>query len=368
MIRENYSKFDKKNVDFEDLYEIEKTKEKEHEFFDFQPKPLKKKREIVDFQEIDKVYKKRKFGDSPFDQIKMYSPIVVIEIWIFTIILFILSISGIFLLRDWLFSTFGVYGNIIIPTPYDTRNIHLWFGLALGIAGLFHILFHIFSKNFDIIPKQTFKDFKSFLHSGLYLIGFTRREDFCVDRFYGRQKIVYTALIYILGLSFFTGILQYVNFLSDDLAFVHVVPGGLALMVLLFHFLVTIRKHDLTGLNCAFFSGKLPRMYIRKNHPLWYQIIKGYQSNIDDVPQHLKSQIDEILNYGDDISKAVLKFVLLVNDSPDILDLKAYIRDLKLKLDHNTLQRIIELSEELDEENSGKNKIKLAAEHQPTSQ
>lgn len=357
MIKKNELKItDSKRVkqeDFNDLYEIEKPEVKdvrEFQFIDVEKKQSDKKKEIVDFQEIERVYRRRKSGDTPFDFIRMYTPLVITEMWIFTIILLFATVSGLFLFRDWLFGTFGIYGEVIIQSPAEIQNIHTWFGFFLGIAGLIHILIHLYLKNKDILPKQAFKDFKSFLHSGLYLVGFARREDFGVGRFFGRQKITYTALVYILGLTFFTGFLRYTNLISEDLSFVHVVPGGLSFMVLLFHFLITIRKHDFISLNCAFFSGKLPRWYIKKNHPLWYKDIVKYSLRSDTESRYLKSQINEIITSEDNLTKAVLKFVLLFNDSPDMLDFKAFVRNLKSKLDPNNIQRIIELAEELKDE------------------
>jgi hypothetical protein len=214
---------------------------------------------------------------------KFNSPIIIFEHWAFTILLIIISITGLFLLRDWLFATFGVYGEVFVPTPAITLQLHKTFGAALVVLGLLHLAIHITSTKKDILPVKTLQDFKAFLHSGMYLIGLSRREDRRIsERYNGRQRIVYIALVYILGLAIITGLLHYVHIFSEELLLVHIIPGGLAFMVLLFQFLITIRKHDFTALKCTFFTGKLPIWYVRKNFPVLYKGLESKKTEISD--------------------------------------------------------------------------------------
>jgi len=313
-------------------------------------RPMSRKEKIAIFQEIEII-----------DEIKMYRPITIIEMWAFTIILGILAISGLFLMRDWLFSNFGVYGNIFIPTPEGTQNIHIWSGFALIILGLLHVNIHIFSKKKDILPKQTLQDFKAFIHSGMYLIGLARNEDYgAPGRFYGRQKITYIALVYILGLTALTGLLLYINFLSHDLTIVHVISAGLSVMVLFFHFLITIRKHDMIALNCAFFTGKLPLWYVKKNNPVWYeQIMTERKTILEKLSNPVVAQTNKNLIVGNDLTNAILKFTLLTNSSPNIEDVKAFVDKLQANVHPDKLKRIIELAEELKDETEEENKQKV---------
>ena len=143
---------DRKDIDGEDLIEVEKEVVKKTEFIEIKPEELKKETEsikklekeekddlafveskqieeksepkispkkisieehpvkdekvkIIDFRNADKdeVYWKTKKGLLSSDKIKIYKPIQIFEMWAFTIILFIVAISGLFLLRDWLF-------------------------------------------------------------------------------------------------------------------------------------------------------------------------------------------------------------------------------------------------------------------------
>jgi thiosulfate reductase cytochrome b subunit len=288
------------------------------------------------------------------DKIRLFHPLVVAEMWLFTIILGALFILGIFLIRDWLFDSFGVYGEKFIPTIDGAIDFHLWFGFALMIFGLIHIVVHILSKKKkDILPKQTGRDFKAFLHSGIYLVGLARREDYGTsERYNGRQRIVYTSLVYILGLTILTGILYYFHFITHDVSMVHVIPAGLSIMVLLFHFLITIRKHDLVALKSAFLTGKIPTWYARKNHPIWYENFRSKRDKITGkILDPTMSQTDRsLIKGGSNLANAVAKFALLLEDSPDKNMIEAITNELRNKHSSDEMQRIIELADELDKE------------------
>jgi len=344
--------------DTEDFFEVEKAGVSKTKFLEIKPGDIEIKDKRVVFRELDEIYWKTKLGESPSDKIQMYSLVSISEMWAFTIILTFLVVSGLFLIRDWLFLNFGVYGNKFIPTPEGTQNIHIWFGIALAFLGLFHLTIHIFSKKKDILPTQTIMDFKKFLHSGMYLLGLARREDYGSERFHGRQKIIYVALVYILGLTILTGLLHYIKFFSNDIIIVHIIPAGLSIIVLFFQFLITIRTHDPIALKCAFISGKLPRWYVRKNHPIWYkQLIGERESTLEKIPLSINAQTERILiGERNNISNAVYNFALLLNNSPNIKDIEAFAKNLQSNLQPNNLQRIIELSDELKNESEDENK------------
>ncbi len=285
-----------------------------------------------------------------FDKIRIYHPITVLEIWLFTITLGAIAISGLFLIRDWLFSNFGIYGKIYIPTPKITLDIHIWFGFLLIIIGLFHVVFHFLLKNQkDILPKRTSSDFKSFLHSGMYLIGLARRENYEESsKFNGRQRIVYAALVYILGLSIISGVIYYFNFILDDLLIVHIIPSGLSIMVLLFHVLITIRNHDLISLKAAFFTGTLPIWYIRKKYKIWYKKLISEQKNRFQKQITKNYSNKELSKQKNDLSNAISKFFHLIDENIDEKQLNIISNKIKKSYDSVELNRIIELSNQFD--------------------
>ncbi len=344
--------------DTEDLIEVDKTGVLKSKFLEIKPREIEIEDEKVVFDELDEIYWKTKIGESPSDEIQMYSLVSIFEMWIFTIILAVLVISGLFLIRDWFFLNFGIYGEKFISTPEGTQNIHIWFGFALAAFGLFHLAIHLFSKKKDILPKKTLRDFKGFLHSAIYLLGLARREEYGSDKFSGRQKIVYIALVYILGLTIFTGLLYYSELLSNGFALIHIIPAGLSILVLLFQFLITIRKHDTIALNSAFISGKLPIWYIRKNNPIWYKQLKAdRQASIEQLPHSKTAQEEKtLIGEKDDVSNAVYNFALLLNNSPEIKDIETFAKNLQSNLQPYDLQRLIELSEGLKKESEDEGK------------
>ena len=318
-----------------------------------------KKDKMMIFREadIDEIFNKTSGKMLSSDKIQMYKLITIIEMWAFTLVLGVVAFSGLFLLRDWLFLNFGVYGDNIIPTPAGTQNIHIWFGLAFVIIGLFHIIIHVFSKKKDILPKKTLRDFKAFLHSGMYIIGLARRESYGNSgRYYERQRIFYLAVVYILGLTTITGLLYYGDFFSSDLSLVHVIPGGLGLLVLLFHFLITIRKHDTTALKCAFITGKLPRWYVRKTHPIWYKKMRAERESLLNEYTHSINPASNktLIEQENELNNALFKFSQLTNRFTDPEELKEFIEELKTFIPSDKLGRIIELSEGLEDGFDGK--------------
>jgi len=208
-----------------------------------------------------------------------YSTRGIVENWLFTIVIAVLIFSMLFLLRDWLYATFGVYGKVYIPTPFGHDvmvYIHIAAGFAFIVLGLEHLIRYLRAKEKPLYPYKTGKDFGDFLHSGLYLLFMAQREvNGRQGKYNGRQRITYLAFVYIAGLACVTGLLYLFGVLPHSLGFVHVLPGGLAFMVVLFQFLMILKNHDVVSAKAMFVSGKFPVWYIRKNKPLWYEELKA---------------------------------------------------------------------------------------------
>ncbi len=58
-------------------------------------------------------------------EIKRYGKIVVLEHWLAVILVLSLSITGLFLVRDWFVHEFHVHGaEMFVPTPSFTLLLH----------------------------------------------------------------------------------------------------------------------------------------------------------------------------------------------------------------------------------------------------
>jgi hypothetical protein len=140
------------------------------------------------------------------------------------------------------------------------------------------IIIHFDDEDNGLISKRPMRDFKAYIHSFFYLIGFARREEAGGGRkFYGSQKMVYLGLIYGIGLMGISGITMYLFSLPETVLGIfkltHFLTAGFLFLVLGFHVLMTIKRHDLTELKCSYLTGKLPLWHIKKHHKIWYREI-----------------------------------------------------------------------------------------------
>jgi hypothetical protein len=106
------------------------------------------------------------------------------------------------------------------------------------------------------------------------------------------------------------------------------------------------------ALKSAFFDGKIPRWYARKNIPIWYEEIKKEgESNIKRFSHPKGARTNNIsINEKYDLNNAMFKFALLINENPDEEEIKAISNKLKAILSPDEEKRIIELAEELKDD------------------
>jgi len=236
-----------------------------------------------------------------------HKPIVVVEIWLFTILLLLLLITSLPMLRDIIFHEMGIYGDLLFSTPSNFESFHLMFGFLLIIIGIVHIALHSSDKNNNLIMKRPFKDFKGFLHSFFYLITFAQREEpGGGDRYTGRQRVVYLSLVYTIGLMAISGVALFLlpstNSFTTIFKFTHVVNAIFLILILLFHFLINIRHHDSTALKCSYGTGKLPLWHLKKHHRIWYLKILNHEKKLAKHNMPVVKQTTK-----DPIAKALIK-------------------------------------------------------------
>jgi len=97
---EKEDKFEQKSEEFIQVKEKEEsqiTQDKIKEEIPFEDKKVK----IIDFKDVseEEVYSKTKQGLLSSDKIQIYKPLTILEMWVFTIIIGIVTISSLFLLR-----------------------------------------------------------------------------------------------------------------------------------------------------------------------------------------------------------------------------------------------------------------------------
>lgn len=218
-------------------------------------------------------------------EVRKHRPIVVAENLSLTVILLGLLLFSLPLLRDVIYDKWGIYGGLLFKTPSNFSDLHIIFGFLLVIIGLIHVAVHFNDKKSGLLMKRPIKDFKGFLHSLFYLIGFAKREEQGGgDRYTGRQRVVYLGLVYTIGLSAISGVSLYIipaeNELTGIFSLTHVLSAILIILVLLFHLAINIRRHDSVALKCSFATGKLPLWHIKKHHKIWYLRIQKHEEKL----------------------------------------------------------------------------------------
>jgi thiosulfate reductase cytochrome b subunit len=142
-----------------------------------------------------------------------------------------------------IYHEWGIIGGIIIPTPDNASSSHILLGFILIILGIAHMAIHAGQKKSGLIMKYPLKDFKEFLHSLFYLIGFAKREEQTGgERYNGRQRMVYLALVYMLGLSAISGVSMFIidsdGFFMTMFKLTHILANIVIVLVLLFHLVI----------------------------------------------------------------------------------------------------------------------------------
>jgi hypothetical protein len=279
--------------------------------------------------------------------IRKHKPIVIIENWLFTICLYFIIFTSILFLRDVIFEVFGIHGGIWVETPSNFVDIHQLFGFFLILVAILHIAAHSTGTNKDILSKDPIKDFKMFLHSIFYLIGFSKFEEpGGGDKYYSRQKIVYLSLAYTIGLSAMSGVILFLISSSSEIRgmfiLTHIAAGVSIILILVFHLAINIRRHDLTALYCSFISGKLPLWHIKKHHKIWYYKILAHEK------RRFKGKAFRVkYKTSDPVARAIIKFYGIENinlEKTAILDLT---KQFKKKNNPNDINRFVELSKVL---------------------
>lgn len=214
--------------------------------------------------------------------IKRYGKIVVLEHWLAMIFVLILSITSIFLLRDWFVHEFHIYGaEMYISTPDFASDLHKYAAYMLLIVGAIHMAAHAGQKEKPILPKRSFLELKSALYSLMFLVFLARKQERgSGEKYLKSQRIMYAFTIYVLGLAAITGFLYLAEILEEQMLIAHVISGILVLLVVVHHVALVIRKRDKVALRSVLATGTMPKWYVKKNHRLWYYKVMGEKPKI----------------------------------------------------------------------------------------
>ncbi len=193
------------------------------------------------------------------------------------ILVLTLSITGLFLVRDWFVHEFHIHGaEMIVPTPDFALDVHKLTAIGLLILGAIHLVAHAGQKEKPILPKKSFIELKAALYSLMFLVFLAKKQERgSGGKYLKSQKIIYAFTVYVLGLAAITGFLYLGGILVEYLLIAHIVAGVLVLLVVVHRLALVIRRHDKVALRSVLATGTMPKWYVKKNHRVWYEEIVG---------------------------------------------------------------------------------------------
>lgn len=183
-----------------------------------------------------------------------------------------------------------LYGRYLLIQPFGTKwltsyDITLWvhyiFAAILMFFVMYHIIFHIIKKEYDIVPKKG--DVKgSFLIIKAMIL---KKEEPASEKYLPEQRLAYIFFAFSIILVIVTGMIKvYKNMMGvtpsngillwgaqlHNLAMVLIIIG---IVAHLGAFIVKANRKLLPGM----FTGYVDYKYVKERHSLWYKELKKEQ-------------------------------------------------------------------------------------------
>lgn len=211
------------------------------------------------------------------NEIRKFTPVVVIEHWIFLLLGIGLVLTAVPSFLNALLLEMHIF-NVSVPTPFDSTSTHKVLGAFLVFISLFHMLYHSLTSDRQILSRSPFRDFKEFLHSLLFMIGLARKDTYLADEKHtSLLKVTYISLVYCGGLSLATGIMLVLDspapdgkYMENGILLTHVITSIMIFFIVLYHIIITLRKKNWIGMNAIFLNRPVPVWYIKRYHRNWY--------------------------------------------------------------------------------------------------
>lgn len=180
-----------------------------------------------------------------------------------------------------------LYGRYLLVQPPGTKwltsyEITLWvhyiFAALLMFFVMYHIVFHIMMKQFNLVPKKGDVKGSIILLKAMLL----RKEEPSSEKYLPEQRLTYAYFIISFGVIIISGFIkvfknmmgvQPTNGLLLWGAQLHNVATALIVVGVFMHLLAFIVK-DNRPLLPGIFTGYVNQKYVKERHSLWYEEIK----------------------------------------------------------------------------------------------
>gem|GEM_PF-3175773 len=267
--------------------------------------------------------------------IRKYSPVTVLEHWLFSITTLVLIITGMPFAFFWLFDLFSIFPLVKIDNKILALflNIHPYFGFFFTAICIVHILVHfsnIRSNEFWFLNSSEnrlfSRDFRALMHSLSYLLGFSNRVEHTSEKFNGYSRANYLSLLFaivpIIVSSFvFQLVFQLRNLpinllLSNNFCFylayvVHILFGTFLFLIVTYHILHKLRAFDAVPFASIFLGKEIPYWYARKYHKTWFkECLKTWLDKKDDEKENVKEKDVKEKEKGDENLQSVIYSIL----------------------------------------------------------
>lgn len=180
-----------------------------------------------------------------------------------------------------------LYGRYLLVQPPGTKwltsyEITLWvhyiFAALLMFFVMYHIVFHIMMKQFNLVPKKGDVKGSIILLKAMLL----RKEEPPSEKYLPEQRLTYAYFVFAFAVIIISGFLKvFKNMVgvqpSNGLllwgAQLHNVSTVLIVVGVVMHILALIVK-DNRPLLPGIFTGYVNRKYVKERHSLWYDELK----------------------------------------------------------------------------------------------
>ncbi|MEA1970633.1 MAG: cytochrome b/b6 domain-containing protein [Thermodesulfobacteriota bacterium] len=160
-----------------------------------------------------------------------------------------------------------------------TLSIHYWAATALIFAIVYHIVFHVMRREFDMLPRRG--DMKQSAQIIMAVFGFGQEPE--NDKYLAEQRLAYVFIGFSLLILVFTGTIKVLKNLPDInfsegfiywITQIHNLGTLLIIIGVVVHLGAFIFKENWPMLP-GIFTGKIDLEYARRRHSIWYNRVFG---------------------------------------------------------------------------------------------
>lgn len=209
-------------------------------------------------------------------KIERHSPVVRFIHWTVTVSIFLLIFTGIGQMPVYRRYMVDQLPGLAWSSDFSvTLTIHYLAAMALIFASLYHVIYHGFLKEFDIIPRRG--DIKESYHIIKAIL--TGSQEPPSHKYLAEQRLAYVFILLSVALTIVTGVVKVMKNMpsmhfSNELVYwmttLHNIGTFMVIFGIAAHLGAFVIKEN-RNLLPSMFTGKVDLCYIKHRHQLWYE-------------------------------------------------------------------------------------------------